>query len=122
MKIEKIDVREIDNDTLDAVFKSQGYKAYNEIQKDRYKKTRIYVHPKGESVMENLFNRHTRPYTLYKKEVLPAVLERMGLPKETKVRWSQHAGCSCPCSPGFVCDSDFGRTVFVDVNVDEKSG
>ena len=68
--------------------------------------TRVYVWPEGESIMENLENRRQRPYTTYRKEVLPYVLDQLGLPRDTKVRWSQHAGCSmCPCSPGFIIDS-----------------
>ena len=78
------------------------------------KKTRVYVFPKGESLMDNLMNRKARPYTVYKKEVLPEVFRAMGLPENTKAKWSQYAGCSCPCSPGFVLDVR-GSEVFVDV-------
>jgi hypothetical protein len=41
---------------------------------------RMYVDIKDETLVENLMNRHSRPYNLYK----------------------QRAGCSCPCSPGFI--------------------
>jgi len=85
--------------------------------KDYSKRARIYVWPQGESIMDNLMNRRQRPYTTYKKEVIPAVLEKMGLPSNTKVRWSQYAGCSCPCSPGFVVDGYIGHDVHVDVEV-----
>ena len=78
------------------------------------KKTRVYVFPKGESLYENLMNRRERPYNVYKKEVLPSVFRAMGLPEDTKAKWSQYAGCSCPCSPGFVLDVR-GSEVFVDV-------
>ena len=83
--------------------------------KEWIKQTRIYVWPQGESILENLENRRQRPYTTYKKEVIPSVLEKMGLPADTKVRWSQYAGCSCPCSPGFIVDGDSRRDVHVDV-------
>jgi hypothetical protein len=83
--------------------------------KDWVKQTRIYVWPQGESIMDNLMNRKQRPHTTYKKEVIPAVLEKMGLPADTKVRWSQYAGCSCPCSPGFIVDGDSRRDIHVDV-------
>lgn len=69
----------------------RGYDAY----------ARLYVHIKGESVLENLQNRKSRPSTFYRKEVLPQVIEQYGLTPE-KVTWSQYAGCSCPCSPGFI--------------------
>ena len=42
-------------------------------------------------------------------DLMPEVLEKVGLNtkdsrgliKQVKFRWSQKAGCSCPCSPGF---------------------
>ena len=85
--------------------------------KEWVKQTRIYVWPQGESVMDNLMNRKRRPYTAFKKEVIPTVLEKMGLPADTRVRWSQYAGCSCPCSPGFIVDGDSRRDVHVDVDI-----
>ena len=64
---------------------------------------RVYVFPRGESVLEQLVDRHSRPYRVYRKEVLPQVWEQLGIdPASVKVRWDQYAGCSCPCSPGFV--------------------
>lgn len=76
---------------------------------------RLYVHVKGESIMDNLMNRRSRPSTFYRKEVLPVVLKQFGLTPE-KVVWSQKAGCSCPCSPGFILKgvsrrSDFHATI-----------
>jgi len=73
-----------------------------------YHRPRIYVRPEGETIVENfLEGRHTRPYTLYKKEVLPQLFRVLGLggpgiDNRIKVSWSQKAGCSCPCSPGFI--------------------
>ena len=99
MQATKIDIRSRDNVSY----------------KDWVKQTRIYVWPQGESLMDNLMNRKQRPFAQYKKEVIPSVLEAMGLPADTKVRWSQYAGCSCPCSPGFVVDGDSRRDVYVDV-------
>ena len=84
-------------------------------QDGRYTKTRIYVFPTGESVMENLVNRRARPHSVYRKEVLPKLFAQLGWDAGTKVKWSQYAGCSCPCSPGFIVDSVYGKNVFVDV-------
>lgn len=67
-------------------------------------KPRIYVFTKGETILENLQNRRDRPYTAYRKEVLPTVFAQLGVAPDTKVRWSQYAGCSCPCSPGFIVE------------------
>ena len=83
-------------------------------QERKYSKTRIYVHPQGESLRDNLSNRDTRPHTVYRKEVLPKLFTQLGWNPDTKVKWSQYAGCSCPCSPGFVLDVR-GSEVFVDV-------
>ena len=77
-------------------------------------KSRVYIFPKGENLVENLINRRTRPYTEYRKQVMPDVLEAMGLPRDTKVKWSRYAGCSCPCSPGFIVPG-WNQEVFVDV-------
>lgn len=38
------------------------------------------------------------------RKALPAIYERLGIPAGTKAVWSQTAGCSCPCSPGFIID------------------
>jgi hypothetical protein len=86
-------------------------------------KTRVFLFPKGETILEQFtVGRHTRPYTQYRKEVLPIVLKRLGLPKGTKVSWSQRAGCSCPCSPGFIIQNGaYGYDVFVDVAVEEAA-
>ena len=72
------------------------------------RKTVIFVHPKGETILENLENRRDRPYTAFRKEVLPQVFAKLDLDPETKVRWSNRAGCSCPCSPGFIIEDHKG--------------
>ena len=66
------------------------------------KLSRVYIDVEDETILEHLENRRSRPYTLYKKHIMPKVLELLGLPEDTEVYWSQYAGCSCPCSPGFV--------------------
>jgi phage/plasmid-associated DNA primase len=59
-------------------------------------------HPIDESIMENLMNRRSRPINVYRKLAYQA-LEQIGYTKEdVKLNWSQYAGCSCPCSPGFI--------------------
>ena len=69
-----------------------------------------YVWPKGETVMENLQNRRIRPVDAY-REAVNEVLQTLakGMPAwqaklvlDKKPRWSQKAGCSCGCSPGFL--------------------
>ena len=67
--------------------------------------THVYVHIKDESLLDDLNNRRQRPYTTWKKEVLPLaaklIFDEMGLIMSSKISWSQKLGCSCPCSPGF---------------------
>jgi hypothetical protein len=74
-------------------------------------KNKMYIFPQGETLIENLENRRNRPYNVYKKEVIPVVMEliKKEYPdyyeelKDTKWGWNQKCGCSmCPCSPGFV--------------------
>lgn len=70
--------------------------------KYRNRATRLYVWIKDETIWENLQNRRVRPYTVWRKEIVPTVLQALELPADTKVRWSRKAGCSCGCSPGFI--------------------
>lgn len=106
----RIDVRKADP----AAMRKAGW-SYGDIDRARNRKARVYIFPKGETVLDNLTNRWARPATVYKKEVIPHVLTAMGLAADTKVRWSQKAGCSCGCSPGFIIDSVIGTEVFVDI-------
>ena len=68
-------------------------------------KPRMYFHIEGESLLENFGNRFNRPSQLY-RQFIPQVLAHFGLPAGTKVVWSQKAGCSCGCSPGFIVQLD----------------
>lgn len=68
---------------------------------DKSSAPRLYVWG-GEdfSVLEDLQNRTRRPYNIFKK-----ILRASDISKHidiSKLSWSQYAGCSCPCSPGFV--------------------
>lgn len=70
-----------------------------------YSNSKVYVFESGESILDNLENRRSRPSKAYREFVLQAHPELEG-----KIRWSQKAGCSCGCSPGFLVD----HTVRVD--------
>jgi len=63
-------------------------------------KTRVYVSVKGESLWDDFENRTSRPHTLWAPHVKKALIDA-GWPADVKLRWSQKAGCSCPCSPAF---------------------
>ena len=68
--------------------------------KDHYKSPRMYVEVADETVFDNIANRKRRPYNVYKTLIhstnLASVLDLR------EFRWSQHAGCTCNCSPGFI--------------------
>ncbi len=85
---------------------------------DYYHRPRIYVHLAGETIMQDLQNRRARPYKVYKAEVLPALFRLLGI-TDVKVGWSQKAGCSCPCSPGFIVKDD-GLPFDIHVDVTDK--
>ena len=57
---------------------------------------RMYVDIKDETLVENLMNRRSRPYNLYKTLIHSSLLGEMF--DLGKLQWSQRAGCSCPCS------------------------
>ncbi len=72
---------------------------------------KLYIWVKNETILENLVNRRNRPFTEYKKHVIPKVMESLmhthphlhDRLKNAKWGWDKHCGCSmCPCSPGFI--------------------
>ena len=66
--------------------------------------------------MENFHGgRHTRPIAALRK-LLPEALDKVDI-TFTKARWSQKAGCSCPCSPGFIIDTEGWEDVHVSYGV-----
>lgn len=65
------------------------------------KAPRMYVSVSDESIIDNLANRRRRPYNVYKTLIHSSGIGRV-LNLGSPLRWSQHAGCSCPCSPGFI--------------------
>jgi len=65
-----------------------------------YAAPRLYVGVNDETILQNLINRRNRPYNIYKKMLRDSLVgEVFDL---SKLSWSQYAGCSCPCSPGFI--------------------
>ena len=76
-------------------------------------KTRFYVWPKGETVIEGLFNRRDRPTGLFReiameawRKLEPEIKKERSYAKLTGLRWSRKAGCSCGCSPGFIAQGE----------------
>lgn len=81
------------------------------------KRPRVYVSICNESIFENLINRRSRPLKLFKQVATEALKQNGITPK--KMRWSQYAGCSCPCSPGFILDDfDFEKGTITNFRFD----
>lgn len=90
-------------------------KNVNRQWRDRDKKTRVYVWPDGESVFENLLDRHDRPVQLF-RQVTREALEALGY-EGVRLSWSQRAGCSCPCSPGFIATHPLMRGFDIHIGI-----
>jgi mevalonate pyrophosphate decarboxylase len=61
---------------------------------------RMYVSVADETLFDNLANRKRRPYNVYKTLIhASGISEILDL---SRLSWSQYAGCTCPCSPGFI--------------------
>lgn len=80
-----------------------------------HKHPRLHIFVSGETLIENIQNRKSRPHQIY-RAVLPAIFKQVGLPEDTKASWSQYAGCTCPCSPGFVLKDNYDHfDIYVDI-------
>jgi hypothetical protein len=77
----------------------------------------IYIWQKDESIADNLIYRRVRPYTVWRKQVLPLLVEKYPRLANFKFAWSQRAGCSCPCSPGFIVMPKKGSFGWWDTNL-----
>ena len=88
------------------------YESYSSRKGEPYKSAnKLYIWPTGESILDNLVNRRSRPHDFYKKEIIPVIMNQLQeqFPDEAKYiarenwGWRAKCGCSmCPCSPGFV--------------------
>lgn len=44
-----------------------------------------------------------------KKQIMPKILQELNCSHETRVVWSQYAGCTCGCSDGFLLYNKNGK-------------
>jgi len=113
--IERFDMRHVGNTEFG---RSRYSREHEKMQRRRTAK--VYVSPKGDTVLSQLFDRHDRPHKLYREIVKDRVEKELRdaglLPEGQKfgMRWSQYCGCSCPCSPGFIVS---GTTTGVDIYI-----
>lgn len=111
-KINKLDVRDVNrSDRQDR--NRQTTRLYVTLQDDEREK------PVNDILTGFRWN---TPFALYRQHVIPTVLLAMGQPSNTKVRWSQKAGCGCGCSPGFIIhQTGVPKDVWVTVEPYEES-
>ena len=113
--------------TRDVPYREKSYKWDGKMNQNitvsvpvKQNQKRLYIWPKGESAMENfLEGRYNRPVDFYRKEVLPTIKKLFNIDRNTEISWSQKAGCSCPCSPGFIIKDHkfFNMEERYDINV-----
>jgi hypothetical protein len=73
-------------------------------------KPRIYVSVAGDTLLDSLAARGTRPPKQFRTLAVPAALAALGLAADTRVTFSHYAGCSmCPCSPGYIVEDKSKR-------------
>lgn len=101
---------------LVTVFAADGYlvtvkqnvSAFDNIKpKSAYPRVFVWDDTVEETVLEQVVNRRNRPQDLYRL-VAEAALGALGY-DDPCLKWSQKAGCTCPCSPGFIAQGDVGR-------------
>lgn len=83
----------------------------------RNAKPRMYLHHLNETIADNLVGRRNRPIDIYQK-FFPKIEAALGI-ELGKTRWSQKAGCSCPCSPGFILEELAGFPCDVHVSLNQ---
>jgi hypothetical protein len=76
-------------------------------------KPRVYICIDSENIIQNIEQRRQRPVAEFRK-LMPEILKQAGL-EDVKFRWSQTAGCSCGCSPGFILESSAHKDIFVHI-------
>jgi hypothetical protein len=82
--------------------------------------TKVYIFEEGETILENLENRHSRPSDVYRDLISDQLMEKEIITSSRDLRWSQKAGCSCGCSPGFIVDGPKGKEVYVTIKGKKK--
>lgn len=83
---------------------------------DRPRKTRVFFNAPE---FDDLHQRKRSIAAL--RHVLPKILKQAGFTDAEflahRARWSQYAGCSCPCSPGFILPHVAAFDVHADITV-----
>ncbi len=89
------------------------------------RKPRAYIFEQGESILDNLARRRCRPPVDIYRVALKRGLEQLGENNPgaaSTAVWSQKAGCSCGCSPGFILDTTPSMNeYFIDIKWNEDA-
>ena len=108
-----------------------GRQSYNSFKKDQSKKSRLYY--SEADVMVKAYGEHPpysvkgddpsndkawRRYNKMECELARAAIAAT-FPEFGKSAFSRYAGCSCPCSPGFISKSLVGGEGSIDVTLAE---
>jgi hypothetical protein len=107
VKVEDFDRRvTIDTDLAEIIFIRRSDRSF----RSQTAKPRVYVWGNSqESILDDLVNRHHRPSTLFRAG-LKAAFADAGIDFNfAEMYWDQRAGCSCPCSPGFIAQRQVAR-------------
>jgi hypothetical protein len=89
-------------------------------QSKRSTKSVMYFFPTGETILDSIIaQRRKRPVKEY-RALIPEICAAVGITnmQDLKFSWSQKAGCSCGCSPGFVVKGLYCKKIFVDVTME----
>jgi hypothetical protein len=126
VKVSKVHVRERQHPVMQYLSLPNGrskalVRDYNSARTEYQETTRVYVSPKNQTLGEQMATRRASPSATFKR-LVQQELANAGY--TGKVRYSRYAGCKmCPCSPGFVLetnlDQDFPVDVWLTVSVDE---
>lgn len=95
----QLSVNEIDNETM--------------FHMGERTKMKLYFFPKNQSLIETIMKRYNSPADLWKKLGAEAMAELGFRLADTKLSFSQKAGCSCGCSPGLVSNKRTGKSWYI---------
>lgn len=94
-----------------------GKEHLNFVAEAIYEVDSIYSKKGDLPLLDKAWKRFNRAEVEAERKVLDAALlaieEDFGYISTDEWRFSRHAGCSCPCSPGFVATSSYGKTIYV---------
>lgn len=84
-------------------------------RRERWKKSRLYVDinesiQKNKNIVDVFYSRYNSPKIRLTKQIKKELVNELNKlfpniachESDIRLKWNQYAGCSCPCSPGYV--------------------